>query len=587
MTEKQTSIPGKDASPQSTIKQVNRFLESIDLQVEETSWLNPAPHCWSVHLQAKSCSHIYTNGKGTTKEACLASGLGEFIERLASNFFFTDYYLNEKCSHRTFSIDPEERWFPLTDSGTIPRSNSEGQELLTEELHDFYNPNGELNQTDLLDNNTASKKLGICALPFTTMDKGNTVYFPAAILNNLYVSNGMAAGNSCAEATAQALSEIIERHVKKIIIKEGLALPTIPYSLLSRYPQICSIQNALEEKGYTIQIKDASLGGQFPVICVLLSDEKSGGVYAAFGANFRFPTAIERTLTELLQGRSLKDLSQFRPPCSDSELVADDFNIESHFIDSDGLLSWRMLKDSPDFPFTPWDFEGNTSTEAALLQELIEKKGFTIFRAEYLHYPLYCCRILVPGMSEIYPVDDLIYNNKGAGRTLRNHLLELPVMTIEDLEHFIETVENLGMNDQHLVSYIIGILFSENSAWHTLRMGELKAMLFLATGDKTEAIVWCEWSINYGELSKSRQRFYRLLVTLLSFEESGDRIEDYLNNLRLFYSETEIEKARSTLDGRIKFPDLNFATSWCEISSEHTSMVQIYHNQDKQKTRRD
>ncbi len=48
-------------------------------------------------------------------------------------------------------------------------------------------------------------------------------------------------------------------------------------------------------------MKDASLGGQFPVMCVTLMNPRTGGVFASFGAHPSFEVALERSLTELLQ----------------------------------------------------------------------------------------------------------------------------------------------------------------------------------------------------------------------------------------------------------------------------------------------
>lgn len=572
-------IPGKDAPVDATIETITTILSKIALEVEETKWLNPTPDCWSVHLQAKNCSSLATNGKGSSKSACLASGLGEFIERLATNFFFADYYLEGACSNSGYCHYPDEIWFKPSTSESPFTNNQGASPLLTKELISFYNPESELTSHDLIENNSNLYHRGICALPFIDLMQGDKVYFPVSLLNNLYVSNGMAAGNSSDECTAQALAEIIERHVKKIIIREGIALPDVPRSYLKKYPKICAIQNALENHGLTISIKDGSLGGQFPVICVLLTDFTSGGVYAAFGSSLRFEVCVERTLTELLQGRTLDQLREFMPPSHSLLQVEEDSNIESHFINSEGLLAWRMFRDKPDFTFNPWDFSGSTREEVTRLQTIISNKGYSIYRAEYLHYSLYSCRIIVPGMSEIYPVDDLLYNNRNSGTRLREQLLQLPRLSHESLTDLTETIDSLGLTDQHLISELIGVIFPKKSAWHSLRLGELKAMILLAVGNKDDALQWCDWCINFGFLPLNRTRLYRLLQTLLSQDEQGESYDAYAQNLRLFYSDEEIDTARKTILQQISFPGLNFGSTWRDISYEHNQLLKIYENQ--------
>lgn len=574
--ENKTHLPGKDLSLEETIDKATSLLSALNISIETVSWLNPAPNCWSVHIQSAECPHLYTNGKGTSRLASLASGLGEFIERLSTNLLFADYYLGNEDDRYIFHFYPDETWFVAGDDDSIPAYNEHGFELLNTNLRSFYNPEDELSFADLCDNNIDSLHPSISALPFQSLTSGRTTYFPVSLLNNLYVSNGMAAGNSPAECCSQALSEIIERYVKNIIITQGISLPEVPSAFLEKYPQLSPILDALRRQKLSVQVKDASLGGQFPVICVLVADAETGGVFAAFGANYRFETAIERTLTELLQGRNLDQFKGFQPPSHDLNQVADPFNLESHFVDSDGLLSWNMFKDKADFEFSPWDFDGSTEKEFKQLQQLITDRGFEIYRAEYLHCGMYSCRLLVPGMSEIYPIDDLVYNNKGTGAFLRPHLLKLPEMQQEELNHLYDLLETLSLSDQQLVSHIIGVLFDEQSNWSTLRIGELKAMILLAIGRKEEALSWCTWCLDYGALPKKRMRLYRLLQSLLYFHIAHNDVNNFKSSLCLFYQEGEIYEATAIVDGTTKFSGLNFAGTWMEISSQHKKLLEIY-----------
>jgi ribosomal protein S12 methylthiotransferase accessory factor len=571
-----THLPGKDLSLEETIERATTLLKNMGLETEAVSWLNPAPNCWSVHIQSITCPHLYTNGKGNSRLAALASGLGEFFERLSTNFFFSDFCIDENEGENPFIFYPNEKWFTACKESAIPQYDQHRAELLNKDLRTFYDPEGELTFEHLCDNNTNANGRGICALPFTSLADDSVTYFPVSLLNNLYVSNGMAAGNSPSECCSQALSEILERYVKNIIIAKGICLPDVPSSCLKNYPKFCAILDTLSEQGFSVQVKDASLGGKFPVISVLLTDYNSGGVFAAFGASSRFETAIERTLTELLQGRSLDRLRDFQPPSHDIDQVADPFNLESHFIDSDGLLSWTMFKDKADFEFSPWDFDGTTEQEFDRLRRIICDKGFNIYRAEYMHCGMYTCRILVPGMSEIYPVDDLVWNNKGTGALLRPSLLQLPKMTPVEMNSFLDLLENLGLSDQLLFSHTIGILFDEHSNWATLRIGEMKALLHLALNHKEQALEWCNWCIGNTPLPAARKRLFRLLQTLLNFHLTGDTVSDYSRSLRQLYKEDELHEAELILNGTIRFPGLDFGRTWQEVSSEQKKLLDIY-----------
>ena len=570
-----THIPGKDAALEDTIGQAAGLLRSHGLGVEAASWLNPVPNCWSVHLRSTRCPQIYTNGKGASKMACEASALGEFFERLSTNYFFSDHYLGAATADAPFVYYPDERWFPVVDQHIAPGPG--GEELLTGELMGFYDPDGELAVDLLRDNNCDNAGRGVCALPFTHTGSGRVVYFPVSVLNNLYVSNGMSAGNTATECRAQALSEILERHVKNRVISSGLCLPDVPPEVMEGYPSVAEAIASLEKSGFPVRVKDASLGGRFPVICVLLFNPHNGGCYAAFGASCRFEVALERTVTEMLQGRDLDQLDVFEPPSHDLQLVADQLNLESHFIDSNGLLAWSMLGDHSEQAFCHWDFGGTTLQEHRRLEAIIAGCGHEIYVAEYSHCGMNACRVIVPGMSEIYPVDDLIWNNKTMGAGLRPELLRLGQMSCGELRQFFATLDDLGLDDRQRIADVIGVVFDEGTAWEGLRVGELKAMLALATGDLDLAARWCAWCRQgFGGLPPGRLKLYRALHDLLALQQAGEAPADYALALDQYYEAELLTTARQLIKGHQTFPGLVFCDTWEETSPAHGKLVELY-----------
>jgi ribosomal protein S12 methylthiotransferase accessory factor len=150
----------------------------------------------------------FTNGKGSTKESALASALGEYIERLSNNHFYAGAFWGEEIANSTFVHYPNERWFKPGPKDALPK------EILDEYCLSIFNADGELRGSHLIDTNSGNIERGICSLPYTRQSDGQTVYFPVNIIGNLYVSNGMSAGNTALEARAQALSEVFERSVK-------------------------------------------------------------------------------------------------------------------------------------------------------------------------------------------------------------------------------------------------------------------------------------------------------------------------------------------------------------------------------------
>ena len=286
-------IPGKDASLESSIATMQGKLADLGFNVEERSWLNPVDGVWSVHVSDRDCPLLFTNGKGGSRLAALASALGEFFERLSCNYFWTHYWLGDQFAVRSFAHYPREQWFQPGADGEWP------EQLLTPELRALYNPDGSIDADALVDLNSGAAERGICALPYQRLRDLTTVWFPVNIIGNLYVSNGMSAGNTEMEARTQALSEVLERHVKFRIIAEGLCLPDVPEDVIARYPNIAAGIHGLRDAGFGILVKDASLGGEYPVMNVTLLHPGDQGCFSSFGAHPRFEIALERALTEL------------------------------------------------------------------------------------------------------------------------------------------------------------------------------------------------------------------------------------------------------------------------------------------------
>ena len=571
-----THIPGKDAALEDTLEKARALLNQHGFPIELVSSKHPVQNCWSVHLRSTECPQIYTNGKGSSELASEASAVLEFFERLSTNLFFFDYYLGNDATATDFVFYPNEKWFPIEAPSIIPTFHPDGTELLNKTLRSFYNSSDELVPAQLLDNNTDDPNRGICALPFEQIDSKETVYFPVSILTNLYVSNGMAAGNTPTECRAQALAEILERYVKSNVIAMGLCLPTVPQEILTRYPRIQKNIDELQAHGFPILVKDASMGGQFPVICVLLMNPDNGGCYASFGASCRFEVALERTVTELLQGRGLDQLDVFNRPSHNLATVADELNLENHFIDSDGLLSWKMFGDTPDYEFTDWNFEGSTAEEYDHLKAIVTQSGHNAYCAEYLHCGVYTCRIIVPGMSDIYLPDDLIWSNKNTGASLRPLLLNMNQMSIDELNNFAENLTELGLSDLQPISDAIGVLFEEDTVWHTLRIGELKGMLALATGNLEEAEIWCGWCSHFDFLPPARKNMYRAIHELINLELSGESPPRYDATLGLFFEKQTLAAAKEIVEGKLTFHGLTFSDSWEKISPLHQRFIGIY-----------
>lgn len=540
-------IAGKDASLESSISTMQSRLEALGFHVEERSWLNPVDGIWSVHVRDRECPLMFTNGKGASKLAARASALGEYFERLSCNYFWNHYYLGaqyaEGAAGRSFVHYPQERWFQPGADGAWPEG------LLSRELQQFYNPKGAIHADALIDFNSGNAERGICAIPYVRLRDEAVVHFPVNIVGNLYVSNGMSAGNTPAEARAQALSEILERHVKFRVIAEGLCLPDVPEAVIARFPRIAAGIAALRAAGFGIFVKDASLGGQYPVMNVTLLHPQDQGCFASFGAHPRLEIALERALTELLQGRALDALEGFPEPGFDLDEVASAPNLEIHFVDSSGIISWNFLGVQPDFAFHDWNFSTTTAEDYAWLVERIHAAGHDIYVADFTHLGVYACRILVPGMSEIYPIDELEFENNSVANDIREAILHLADLDDDECGDLLETLNDSGVADERLVAALIGLAPGDDLFWQDLRVGELKTLLALAAGDDEAIAEGCEWVRHFEQISADRRRVYRCIECLMKLDYEGG----FHAALEGLFGAVTLRQASALLEGELRF----------------------------------
>ncbi|MGQ7248079.1 OsmC domain/YcaO domain-containing protein [Halomonas sp. V046] len=566
-----TWIEGKDLPLEQTIANMTGLLQDLGMKVEIASWRNIVPHVWSLHIRDAASPMCFTNGKGSSKESALCSALGEFIERLSCNFFYNDQFFGEEIAASEFVHYPNEKWFLPGPNDALPEG------LLDAYCWAIYDPEGELCGANLIDTNSGKVERGIVALPFVRQSDGETVYFPSNLIENLYLSNGMSAGNTLAEAQVQCLSEIFERAVKRQILEEELTLPDVPMEVLKTYPDILEGVEALEAQGFPILVKDASLGGQFPVACVALMNPKTGGVFASFGAHPSFEVAVERSLTELMQGRSFEGLNDFPPPTFNSLAVSEPNNFVEHFIDSSGVVSWRFFSAKSDVEFCAWDFSGSNDEEAANLFGILKDLDLDAYMAVHEDLGAPVCRILVPGYSEVYPVEDLIWDNTNMALDYREDILNLHALNDDQLAALLERLDESQIDDHVDIITLIGVEFDENTVWGQLTILELKLLINLALGQHEEALERVEMFLQYNDNSVERGLFYQAMRAVLEIAVDDElELDDYLYNFKRMFGDDTMAAVVGSVDGTVRFSGLTPTNLQLEGLEKHQRLIESY-----------
>jgi len=518
----------KEAPLDVSIGRMESLLKELGCDMVFSKFLNPISNCYWVNLAYRDAPEfIYSNGKGVCEKSCKASALGEFIERLQSNNFFIDFYLPNKKQYE--------------DEVYLNREN-----YLSLKLESIYNISGELSFEDFIDFNSDNYNK-VVALPFANAKSSEVENFPINVLQNLYVSNGLAAGNTKLEARVQALSEIVERYVKFEVIKNGYALPEFPKSELEEFDVLNSGIEKLKREGYEVLVLDASLGGKYPVVAIALIDKINSTLFVSFGAHPILQVALERTLTELMQGRDLNSLNSFEVPTFDSELVSSSFNLESHFIDSNGKIGLQFLSSNKSFEYCKFTYScSGIEDEYNYLLNILTKEDREVFVRDYDYLGFYTCQIVVPNFSEVYPIDELLYENKNRAKYLRDMVLNFKEYEAEEI---LQECEHLDDNID--VAKYIGVIFKNGFS-----MLEFKAQQYLRSGDL---------DMVDSLLEHSDKKKHLVICELIKMRREGLDFSNFKDALNMMFGKELVERANSILESKDYFIDLEFDKQYYNI----------------------
>jgi len=374
-------------------KKLHSFLSSLGMRLN-ADVTNPAKDVCLAKLTDYSTGFT-SYGKGESENGALLSAYGEMCERIFTRNYFEEYYIN--------GLYPEMR------SG----------EFLNDKLKQFYKTH-EMEKEDLIDFNSDSFE--ILSIPFLEKSTAKKVYFPINLIQNLYASNGMAFHFDLNQAYYNAKTEIIERYVKFDVIRYGLPLPKIKHPLNTS----------------NIQIYDATLNGKYPVMAASFIENDE--IILSFGCDLERETAIKKAYLELWQ-TELRERGRFNDNIDE---IKNSFNLYRHFVNLSGDVHTNFLK-APLFKEAKWDFED--------LDVFNKEEYIKVYNAN----PYMAVQIIIPGISEVYPLDDLIYNNINQGKLYyRDKILNYEKYTKDEI---YEVIDELKYSFATEIGALIGVKF--------------------------------------------------------------------------------------------------------------------------------
>ncbi len=391
----------KEARPEDTVKKIKEILNALGIEVFETWIESGVENCYSLSVSAKG-GIPSSHGKGITKEFARASAYAEFIERLQGGLHF--YKFQSIIREREMKL---QAYAPDAKYMTVDELAADG-EWMDYIIDEYKFPNVTRKTIAQHCKAYACADDGrILTVPFYSLFENKYVYLPIDFVDQMYASNGCCAGNTRDEAWVHALSEMLERHNNVKIFSSGKSAPKIPNAVIEKFPVVSHILEQIRARGdFDIDVFDYSIGSGFPVVSTRIINKKTHSYKINVAADPVFEIALQRTLTELFQGKNvdnfvsrhdgriLKEFGDF-PPVS---------NLVNQLETANGLYTADFFADEITCGEKASEFVDNSDKDNRQLLEYVlgiykkENKQVYVRNFSYLGFPSY--RFVIPGFSE-------------------------------------------------------------------------------------------------------------------------------------------------------------------------------------------
>lgn len=545
----------KDESPVFTVERIKEILRSLGITLEEDWNSTGLDHCWALNLRAPG-GIPYSNGKGVSEEFARASAYGEFTERLQSGLLL--------CKYQSADADPALNFQTYAPDGRYMSK----QELIEngEWMDNIIKTYGNGLTREALAEQCLMYAHGDKALclPFYHIFEKKHVYIPIGFVEHLYSANGNCAGNSREEAWVHALSEILERHGSIEAIRQDISVPAIGEEELSQFKTVRETMAAIRAGGnYDIQVLDFSFGSGFPVIATTVTNKDTHSYVISVGADPVLEIAIERTLTEMFQGRRLEQSSMAKNTriLSHAGDVKAVHNVTNQLQTADGIFNATFFAETKPYIQKFPDRSHRTNKElAGELLDFYRRSGYAVYVRNFSFLGVQCYKFIVPGFSETRglrltePVQEYYFADQAAGalknlRKAPNEGLHSVLMCIgmtgelKNRRYMFGPLAGIPIDSREQQSYA-SVHFAY-AAYRLNRSSEVSRLLSYAA---TKAV-------------DVQLRDYILCIRqYLQFTMDGIAPEKAMAVLEKFYSEQILEKLQQSLTqyGDV-FGDLLFA----------------------------
>ena len=539
--------PYKARKPEDTIFLIRKILhEKLNILLKEEHYVGDANfYSCRVNIANNLLDdlNIGTNGKGMRFEYALASAYGEFMERIQNQILIAHRSIssiyNQRTDNSTLSIvnddnlrtryifAPDEKNIKFTKSMDCVRKYIKSSNI--PQLEELY------------------EGKDMTLVPFVNIFDKTVEFLPISIILSTCTSNGMCAGNTPKEAIIQGMSEILERYVIRKIYYDNISLPTIPLSYFANtiiYKKIITLK---AKYNWDFQIKDCSCNLGIPAIGVLIFDSTNQKYLFHIGADPSPITALERTLTEIYQGRY--DLSLKSVDLEYQNRLLYDENLKSLEMfktctTGSGQFPITLLFGEHSFPFNGFDMTWGKSDDNDFnkMLSLFSKIGVKVFVRDvsFLGFPAY--HLYIPGMSEFRNLatnDDIVFvNSLKKAYPISRNIQNANNSEIRFLLDYIESNEVISYNNLRFCN--------ANDLWQKYDKNLILSLLYYTVSDYKKSASYMETFIANANFSKKEKDFFSCLNQIIKSKYT----ECSINWINKIYGPRVVSSCASFLENK-------------------------------------
>lgn len=466
---------GKECRPEQTVDRIQEILKRMDIETEHVFTADVMESCYSsrVTVQGEMSAVYGTNGKGITREYCMASAYAEFMERLENRGF---PYSIHACDREGLMERYKRRMFPVHNiEEDFDREGSYASWMMDYILENSGMPNHFFNRQ------LVKRFLGgnYEYQDFYHVQAGSYEKVPSLFAKLFTHSNGMAAGNTLEEAIVQAVSEILERVVQTRIMTEGITPPDIPADILARYPHVRKILDEIKGTGiYEVYLKDCSLGGAYPVAACFMVDKENQTLGIRFGSHPNMGIALERTLTEAFQGRDMKQFTGSSWLSFDPQVCRNRSNLLDTKKIGNGAYPCEILGETKSYTFKDWDYGTRYDNQelAEIMVDILVQQGHEVYIRDNSNLGFPAVYVVAAGASEIRCCDLLYLKEMKLSRDVMKSMIELEQMTREKVNDIIRLIQ---IKHHALMENTISSIYKLPFDHHFYTFNEVEFLLFV------------------------------------------------------------------------------------------------------------